>query len=117
MDGTKVPAFRRYNSCIAFCFFFSTVSEAIRCSELMKAEHTILTHVSSRHLFPCESSSLPDRVTLAFDHMTVCHKSSSFCRNDIAWFKMGAILRYSCHISLAKRITVFLQKPGPYLSQ
>lgn len=51
--------------------FYSTVSEAIRCSELMKAEHTILTHISNRHLFPCKSSRLPGGVSFAFDHMTV----------------------------------------------
>ena len=51
--------------------FFSTVSEAIKCSRLMKAEHTILTHISSRHLFPCKFSFLPDQTSFAFDHLTV----------------------------------------------
>ena len=65
------------NSTQAWNFYiFSTVSEAIRCSKLMKAEHTILTHISSRHLFPCQSSRLPDRVSFAFDHMTVCRTTS-----------------------------------------
>lgn len=54
-----------------------TVSEAIRCSELMKAEHTILTHISSRHLFPCKSAVLPKTVSFAFDHMTIQQKDLS----------------------------------------
>ena len=54
-----------------------TVSEAINCSRLMKAEHTILTHISSRHLFPCKFSFLPDRISFAFDHLTIQQKDLS----------------------------------------
>ncbi|XP_046855040.1 zinc phosphodiesterase ELAC protein 2-like isoform X3 [Xenia sp. Carnegie-2017] len=61
-----------------------TVSEAIKCSELMKAEYTILTHISNRHIFPCKSSRLPHHVSFAFDHMTVEQKDLRNIRGIMA---------------------------------
>ena len=55
--------------CVCVC---STVAQAIKVGEDMRAKFTLLTHFSQRYtLIPVLSPNLPNNVGIAFDNMRV----------------------------------------------